>query len=373
MLSNMRSDNKPMLDISDFYVIAVVSNPIRYQRRWHLFKEFLQHMKDMGAQTIVVEQAFGRREPQVAETWTHDDKDTTGVTFEENGLVSFHNENLTPFGVHKNTKLSHDPFHLVVRTDAELWHKENLINIGIQHLTSIRPRWKYVAWIDGDIIFQRRDIIMETAQQLQHYDIVQMFSHVVDMGPQFQPLKTYNGFMHSYFQNDHFPPIGPGNGGYYAYNTGFWHPGYAWAATRDCMNRISLFDKGILGAGDHHMALCLIGQGGKSLPANISKGYRDAVMSWQDNVTYEISHNVGFVPGLITHNWHGNKKNRKYVERWKIITDCGFDPTRDLIRDNQGMYRLNMAHGERSIRLRDKIRQYFRQRNEDSIDYNDGD
>lgn len=355
-----------MLDISQFYVVAVVSNPIRYQRRWHLFREFLDHMKDAGAKVLIVEQAFGRREPQINTDWKHmDDDTTTFVDVNQNGIDDRF-EICPPKLEHK-----HNPFHLTVRTNAELWHKENLINIGIQHLTKIRPKWKYVAWIDADIIFQRRDIILETAQQLQHYDIVQMFSHVVDMGPMYQPINSYNGFMYSWFQNDFQPPIGPGNGGYYSYEKGFWHPGYAWAATRSAMERISLFDKAILGAGDHHMALCLIGKGAKSLPGNISKGYRNAVMAWQDIAQHEIKKNIGYVPGLITHNWHGNKKNRKYVERWKIITDCNFDPTKDLIRDNQGMYRLNMSYGERSIRLRDKIRQYFRQRNEDSIDYND--
>lgn len=354
-----------MLDISEFYVIAVVSNPVRYMRRWHLFKEFLAHMKDMGAQVLVVEQAFGRREPQICDDYKHQDSNTTDIHFPKHvGHVhSYHN------GDAALECYKHNPFHLVVRTDAELWHKENLINLGIQHLTKIRPKWKYVAWIDGDIIFQRRDIILETAQQLQHYDIVQMFAHVIDMGPRYQPIKTYNGFVWSYYENERFPPIGPGNGGYYSYDTGFWHPGYAWAATRSAMERISLFDKGILGAGDHHMALCMIGQGAKSLPGQISKGYRSAVMSWQENILHEIKKNIGYVDGTIMHNWHGNKKNRKYVERWQIITKNNFDPVKDLIRDNQGMYRLNMSGGERSIRLRDDIRQYFRQRNEDSIDF----
>lgn len=361
-----------MLDLSQFYVISVVSNPIRYNRRWQLFKEFKDHMKDCGAQLLVVEQAFGRREPQINTDWEHKDDDTTKIidnTKSDGGGFTFNPEG--PVDFNPGTRLSHNPFHLTLRTNAELWHKENMINIGIAHLTKIRPKWKYVAWVDGDIIFQRRDIILETAQQLQHYDIVQMFSHVVDMGPQYQPIKQYNGFVWSYHNNQFYPPIGPGNGGYYAYDSGFWHPGYAWAATRSAMEKITLYDKGVLGAGDHHMALCLIGQGQKSLPKDISKGYRDSVMTWQDIVNSELKRNIGYVPGLITHNWHGNKKNRKYVERWKIITDTNFDPTKDLIRDNQGLYKLNMAYGDRSIRLRDLIRQYFRSRNEDSIDYND--
>lgn len=97
---------KPMLDISEFYVIAVVSNPIRYKRRWELFKQFKEHMKDMGAQVLVVEQAFGRRQPQIATDYDQNDNCV----------------NTGPY-------IEKDPFHLVVRTDQELWYKENLINL----------------------------------------------------------------------------------------------------------------------------------------------------------------------------------------------------------------------------------------------------
>lgn len=317
---------REMIDISKFYVISVCSNPIRYETRWKLFRNFEKHMADVGAKLIVVEQAFGDREFQLTQR--------------------------------------DNPMHVQVRTRSELWHKENMINLGINYLTQIDPGWQYVAWIDGDIHFQRPDIISETAHQLQHYDWVQMFSHAIDLGPELQPLKTHSGFMWSYQQNNFCPPKGPGNGGYYAYKTGFWHPGYAWAARRRAFNRVSLLDIGILGAGDHHMALSLIGAAPKSLPHNVTRGYREAVMGWQDLVISEFKMNVGYVPGTITHYWHGSKNNRKYVERWKVIVENKFDPSTDLFRDGQGLYVL-ATNNHRQIRLRNQIRQYFRQRNED--------
>ena len=134
-------------------------------------------MKDMGAQLLVVEQAFGRREPQICEDHHHSDNNTTRIIDRNhNGVDDRIEGNCVNYPIWREPIPSHDPFHLVVRTNAELWHKENMIMLGIQHLTKIRPKWKYVAWVDADVIFQRRDIILETAQQLQHYDIVQMFS-----------------------------------------------------------------------------------------------------------------------------------------------------------------------------------------------------
>jgi hypothetical protein len=318
-----------VINVDKFYVISVCSNPIRYQSRWKLFKQFESHITKLGAKLLVVEQAFGNREYQLTE--------------------------------------KHNPMHVQVRTKSELWHKENMINIAIQYLTQLDPDWEYVAWIDGDVHFQRDDIITETAHQLQHYDIVQMFSHAIDLGPEMQPLSTFCSFMYMYHQNDFYPPKGIGQGGYYTTENKFWHPGYAWAATREALNKVQLFDKAILGAGDHHMALGLIGEAKRSVPGHISNSYKKAVLDWETNAVHSLQKNVGYVPGSLTHYWHGAKNNRKYVERWKIITDHGFDPVSDLSRESSGLYRLNMCYGDRSIRLRDHIRKYFRQRNEDCI------
>ncbi len=327
------------IDTTKFYAIAMCSNPVRYHSRYRLYKQFKKHMEDCGFTLITVEIAYGRR----------------------------------PFELTQ----SDDPFDLQLRTDQELWHKENGISLGIQHITRLDPDWQYVAWIDGDICFQRPDIVQETVHQLQHYDIVQMFSHVTDLGPSHEPVKTQNGFVWSYFQNGYEAPVGPGYnprghdyyGGYYGIQANsFWHPGYCWAATREAMERIQLFDKAILGSADHHMAMGLIGQAQRSVPFGVTPAYRDAVMNWEAIAVQRLRKNIGYVSGLITHYWHGNKQNRKYVDRWRVLIDNQYDPTTDISRDPQGLYRLNVHHGERSIKLRNHIRKYFRDRNEDSID-----
>lgn len=321
------------LDISRFYVISVISNPVRYHRRYDLYWKFKKHMQDVGGKLITVECQFGNR-----------------------GFVLTERDN---------------PFHVQLRTSEEVWHKENMINVAINYLSQLDPDWQYVAWIDADIFFHRQDIIHETAQQLQHYDIVQMFSHAIDSGPKGEPIQTHSSFMWNYLQNNRYPPQGPGQGGYYNYSKGFWHPGYAWAARRSALSKLMLLDTAAMGAGDHHMALALIGCAEKSLPRGISKGYRASVMNWQHISINEIKKNVGYVDGMITHAWHGKKRDRKYRERWDILTQNKFDPYLDLVRDHQGLWRLNMNNGERSIRLRDDFRQYFRSRNEDSIDHED--
>ena len=115
------------------------------------------------------------------------------------------------------------------------------------------------------------------------------------------------------------------------------------------------------------MSLAMIGKAEKSVPKNIGKKYLNELLIWQERSEVFIKRDMGFVPGTILHYFHGKKKDRKYVERWEIITKNEFDPDDDLKTDWQGLWQLEV-NNPRQRRIRDEIRAYFRQRNEDSID-----
>jgi hypothetical protein len=66
----------------------------------------------------------------------------------------------------------------------------------------------------------------------------------------------------------------------------------------------------------------------------------------------------------MNHMFHGAKRNRAYDQRWKLLAQAGYDPHLDLKRDWQGLYQLT----DRSVILRDGIRQYARMRNEDGTE-----
>jgi len=320
--------------IDDFYVIAVMTNPERFATRPRLFREFMGRMDKYGAKLYVVEGAFGDRDFEVT--------DPT------------------------------NPRHIQIRTDSELWHKENLINVGISRLP---PTWKYVAWIDGDIDFVRGDWQEETVHELQHHSVVQMFEDAVDMGPNHEILSTFKSFAYSYKNNLQGKVLKKmckkdevnGDGYYYygKYAAGrYLHPGYAWAATREAINTTGgLFELGILGAGDHHMACCLIGQGSGSVPKGIHPNYKKAVLAWEERAL-RLHKNLGYVKGTIYHFWHGKKRDRRYKDRWQILIDNKFNPNQDVHKDWQGVLSLYPGHEK----LRDQMRQYFQARNEDSVD-----
>lgn len=310
---------------SKLHIVTMVSNPKRYESRYRLYRHFAREMEEAGVTLWTVEIAFGHR----------------------------------PFEV----TCADNPHHLQLRTDSEIWHKENALNLVVQRLPA---DWEYLGWFDSDISFVKRhgnhtrgeswpEAILHS---LQHHMLIQPWSHCIDLGPNGEHLESHTSFCYNY--NNHKP-----RKKHYT----FWHPGYAWAARREAWEGLGgLIDFAVLGAADHHMALSLIGAGDESLPGNISPAYKAAVDIWQARAQRFIRRDIGHLPWTLMHHWHGKKRQRFYVERWKIITDNHFDPRLDIARDAQGLYYL-VDHGDmRSLKLRDDIREYFAARNEDSVD-----
>lgn len=305
-------------------VVAVVSNPLRFESRYRLYREFEARLiKNPYVRLTTVEMAFGHR----------------------------------PFEI----TVPDNPRHVQVRGTSELWHKECLVNIGVQNVPA---DGKYIAWIDADVTFGRDDWAEETVHQLQHYDVVQMWSHAQDCGPKSQPVgKTHKGFVWSYYNEPSDMPRGVSY--YHEGISASWHPGFAWAARRSAIDALGqLIDWGALGSGDRHMASALIGQVLATCNANLSANYKRYLVRWQDRAQRYIRRNIGYVDGMLLHHWHGKKQDRQYGDRWKILVDEQYDPELDLKRDSQGLWQLT----DRNYKLRDKFRSYFYARNEDSID-----
>ena len=110
------------------------------------------------------------------------------------------------------------------------------------------------------------------------------------------------------------------------------------------------------------MASALVGQVQRSLYSGYSTAYIQRCREWQERAEKYIRRNVGYLPGLVNHLFHGAKRNRSYDQRWRFLAQSGYDPNLDLKRDWQGLHQLT----DRSLILRDGIRQYARMRNEDS-------
>ena len=296
------------------HVVTAIANPIRWESRLRLYREFEQHMLDSGVRLTVVECAYGDRPHELA-------------------------------GAHIN--------HVPVRSKTLVWNKENLLNLGFARLPH---DWKHAAWIDADVEFRKPGWAGETVHALQQYDIVQPWSDCYDQGPDDDHLAAHRSFARMVQDGQKIAVSDEGAGR-------FAHPGYAWAATRRALTLLGgLVETAALGAGDHHMALALIGRVLESVPGGVTEGYLRPLLRWQDRATQHIAQNIGYVPGTIEHGWHGSKEKRAYIDRWTILTRNSFDPEADLIRNTWGV--LELAGSKPALR-RD-IDRYFRSRDEDS-------
>jgi hypothetical protein len=322
------------------HVLFVLSNPMQFRRRFQLAREALQRFQALDEDpigpviTYVVELAYGDA--------------AFGVTEPGN------------------------PRHLQVRTDtAPLWHKENLINMGVRAL--LPANWQAMAWVDADIEFEHCSWASEALLLLlgshHHdrlektpplYDVVQLFSHADDMDATNNTLSLFPSFGFQHVKGKtHKHGVPAAN---------LWHPGFAWAMARRAYDAVGgLFDVSILGSGDFNMAMGLIGKPLGSIDARTTPGYQAAVTEWGRRA-HAAKLRLGYVTGVIRHHFHGSKVNRKYQERWKYLVNHAYDPSVHVYKDDRGL----LVPTDTCPRgLLADILQYFRERNEDEAFYED--
>ena len=324
------------------YVVTCISNPVRYRSRYRLYRQFAKHVEDSGAILYTIECAFGDR----------------------------------PFEVTNSA----DQHHVQIRSKEELWNKENLMNLAVARLPL---EAKYIATVDADFQFARPDWAQETVQQLQHYQVVQMFSTVGYLNIDNEMIRHRLGYLQTYqnflsgvnnaFSESNIPPLTGGGYDSVAAKGKTWQdvgaPGAAWAYRREALNHLGgLVDFCILGSGDYFMAAGLIGLMPQVLPKDYSPGFKQALLGWQNKAERHVRRNVGIVPGTVLHYWHGRLSERGYGTREGILTRNQFNPYTDLKRDVHGLWQLDDQHDQRFIIMRDEIRKYFRSRNEDGVE-----
>ena len=300
------------------HVIIVLSNPCLYAIRYILTKEFIKRMEMDEPNVIlyVVELAYDNQKFIITETG--------------------------------------NKRHLQLRTKIPIWHKENMINIGVKKL--LPKNWKAFAWIDADLEFESASWADDTLKILNGCsDIVQLFSHAVDMNREKYSMSIFNSFCYQYTKKNNYCNKG----------LDFWHPGYAWACTRKGYEKMGgLYESGILGSGDHIMALSLIGRGLKAVNDLSTENYKDSIKEFENRIK---NLRIGYVPGVIRHHYHGSKKNRKYSERWEILIQNNYDSYEHIKKDSNGI--LIPTYGCPQ-KLLDEILNYFKERNEDE-DFSD--
>lgn len=223
-----------------------------------------------------------------------------------------------------------------------LWQKERLINIAAE---SLPPQVDKVAWIDADLHFCDPHWAERAEESLEKHVAIQLFHHVHYLDQQHAVASTR--------------PAATANRNSATLMT----TGGAWAARRELF---PIMDEHVMGSGDSMMYHAFVGRHrdwGAWYMEMMTPPWRKMFVANGDRLHGLVNGNVGHLAGDVFHYWHGEHKDRKYVERWKYLTDFNFNPYTDIAIDDNGLWRWNSDKPD----MHALVRYYFKTRNDDGI------
>ncbi len=252
-----------------------------------------------------------------------------------------------------------------IYTESLLWHKETLLNKIISELPK---KYKYVFWIDADVIFTNINWLTESVEQMKNgCTIIQPFEYCVHLDkdqlyPQFDLefakamydphkgiVKESKRLWRSFCANWVTNQINARSENYDVHG----HVGFAWGATRELLDEVPLYDKALIGGADHIIAHAAAGQ----IPhCCITKSFKDDiddVLNWSKLFYVYAKGKIGYVQGDLFHIWHGDIDKRDYFNRIVNFTSKAKEIN---IKDKNGLY---VSKDKESIKY---MKNYFKQR-----------
>jgi hypothetical protein len=221
----------------------------------------------------------------------------------------------------------------VYKSKSYLFYKEELFN-KLEKL--IPAQYTKIMFLDTDIIFNCTDWVDRLSRMLDTNDIVQVFERVCYLD------LTYN--------ENHWM-----NASTVDYNVS--GSGFGWAMTRSFLHRIGgFFDKCTLGSGDSIFFHSIVNRPVMKYPViqSFINEYREKIAG--------LNPKWSFLPGVnIYHLTHGSRINRRYADRYGILTRSDFTWDSLFYKNDDGFWELKDEN------INAEFFQYFKNRSEDSI------
>ena len=300
--------------------ITTFFNPVGYKNKYENYRIFREQTKKQSLKLLVVELVFGNQK------------------FE----------------------LSDDDADMVIRIKGNksniMWQKEALLNVGLKNLPNDCDKF---IWIDCDLVFQNDNWVTETSALLNKYKVVQPYSLIVKTKKaekiedinidklSFGDVTGTKRYSNAYTRSKLHDRSG--------------HPGHVWAARREVFSNIGLYDKLILGSADVIMSDAFY-----SPIVNMRKELNSWAMiedqsDWCRSCFSEVQGGVTYCEGVVFHLWHGESKNRRYIERRYILKDKNFQPRIDIRKDQSGIWKWSTKKTD----IVKYTESYFKLRNEE--------
>ena len=245
-------------------------------------------------------------------------------------------------------QLPKSEFIKVIDSSSMLWHKETLLNLVISELPA---KFKYVFWLDTDVLFTNKKWLTESVGHLQSDKLVQPFEYCAHLN---QDETTFTGPLSvSETAQDIVTRLKNGekvedincwrsfcaNNASHQSSCNIYdihgHVGFAWGARREVLDEVPLFDKALIGGADHIIAHAGAGHINHSCIAKTFTDNIDEVNEWSRRFFSLVRNKIGYAEGDLLHIWHGDIKKREYYQRIKE-----FNPTTKTIqeRDANGLF-----------------------------------
>ena len=247
---------------------------------------------------------------------------------------------------------------------AVLWQKERLLNVALQALPRSCDK---VAWLDCDIFFDTPDWIEAADSLLDRYSIIQLFRRVHNLGPQWSPGKDPASEVEFTRPSAAFSlasgvPAVAAIGHLLNDRKRTCAPGFAWAASRELLDRHFFFNSCIVGGGDRAMA----GAAYHCLDALMQRHCmneheRRRYITWAEPYYESVRAETAFLDADIFHLWHGDVDRRNGRSRHEGFQEFQFDPYTDIAIDENGSWRWNTD----KPKMHEYVRRYFASRKED--------
>ena len=235
-----------------------------------------------------------------------------------------------------------------IKSESVYWQKEELLNIGM--CKQIEFGIKKLCWLDCDIEFIDDEWANNILKKLNTHNIVQVFSDATIITDSKNNKVKISSYIKKILDEECNPMQRIGEIGYgYAYNY-------------EIIQNNLLYENAIIGGGDFLNALPFI--------ENISvddikkdRYFKNATsdmlfdyLNWYKKIKNK---NIGYCKNNIKVAFHGNRKDRQYLRREKVLIELNFSPSKDLVKSDCGMRRIA------NKKIEKYLKKYFDERNED--------
>ncbi len=242
-----------------------------------------------------------------------------------------------------------------------MWQKERLLNVAVQALPATCRR---VVAVDCDVIFEADDWLERTDRLLDRFLLVQPFSHLHRMPPDWVPANGRPGDAEVL----HTPAFLLESG--MPMETCLGTPaeerkcstGSAWATHRALLDTHNVYDACIVGGGDSAFVRAAYGRFEDAMRLQLMNGMRRAhYLAWAQPFHAAVDASVACVNGHLLHLWHGTPRDRRYRNRNEALEPFLFNPYDDIAIDENQAWRWNSDKPE----MHEYVRGYFASRRED--------